>query len=217
MLRGWTIVVAVGLLASGCALRPAAAPSTPGTTCEYRLGGTPAKAVDPPSGANVPNTGTVVLTLRMSDGDVKLTLDRAKAPCGVNSFENLARQNFFDATDCHRLYDSGIFALQCGDPSGTGDGGPGYTFSDEITPHDSYPKGSVVEVNRGADTNGSQFLLVYGDSPIQGEYTIIGTMDEASVAVIGNIAEGGQDGRDAATGGGGLPNFPATIVDVVAG
>jgi peptidyl-prolyl cis-trans isomerase B (cyclophilin B) len=221
--RTWgAVAMALTMGVTGCALRPVSAvtdaePSTQsGVTCEYRLGGTPSKPVDPPDSAGVSSRGTLTVTLRMEAGTVTLTLDRAKAPCGVRSFENLALQNFFDNTLCHRLYDSGIFALQCGDPTGTGGGGPGYTFNDEFT-SGQYLKGSVVEINQGPDTNGSQFLLVYGDSPIQGNYTILGTMDAASTNVIGSIAEEGQDGSYAGTGGGGVPNGPAGITDVVLG
>ena len=95
---------------------------------------------------------------------MRITLDPVRAPCTVHSFVSLADQGFFDETKCHRLVDSGIFLFQCGDPSGTGSGGPGYTFADELDGTESYTKGVVAMANGGANTNGSQFMLVYRDS-----------------------------------------------------
>ena len=78
-------------------------------------------------------SGTVTFTLAMTGGDVTITGDRAKTPCTLNSFESLAEQKYFDGTKCHRLADSGMFMVQCGDPTGTGRGGPGYQFADELS------------------------------------------------------------------------------------
>ena len=82
--------------------------------------GEAARPVNPPPTRDVPTSGTLRYTLTMTEGPVTTTLDPGRAPCTVNSFVSLARQGYFDQTRCHRLADSGIFVLQCGDPSGTG-------------------------------------------------------------------------------------------------
>lgn len=181
--------------------------------CAYPASGEPAKEVDPPPTTDVEKTGEVVFTLATNEGDVTVTMDRAAAPCTVNSFESLAEQGYFDDTACHRLVDSGIFVLQCGDPTGTGSGGPGYTFADEVTEDATYGPGTVAMANAGPDTNGSQFFLVYEDSPLDPNYTVFGQMDETSIGVVARIATEGQDGSFGDAGGG-KPNNPAEISSV---
>ena len=166
-----------------------AAPSA--VTCDYVRSGNPAKPVDPPDSRNVPARGTLSFTLQMSAGPVTIMMDRADAPCAVRSFESLAQQGFFNHTTCHRLVDTGIFILQCGDPTGTGMGGPGYRFDDELTGKETYPRGTVAMANSGPNTNGSQFFLVYADSALDPRYTVLGHMDETSTAVIAGIAARG--------------------------
>lgn len=138
-------------------------------------------------------SGTVTFTLAMTGGDVTITGDRAKAPCTLNSFESLAEQKYFDGTKCHRLADSGMFMVQCGDPTGTGRGGPGYQFADELTGTENYPAGTVAMANSGPDTNGSQFFIVYGDTSLAPNYTVFGTVDAASLKVIEKMASEGHD------------------------
>ena len=95
--------------------------------------------------------------------DVPVSLNRAIAPCGVNSFLSLASQGFYDDTTCHRLTNSEqLNILQCGDPTGQGNGGPGYSFATEVAGDATYPVGTVALANAGPDTNGSQFFIVYG-------------------------------------------------------
>lgn len=171
--------------------------ATTGVTCEYPPDGEPARAVDPPPGENVPDQGTVTATLNMTAGEVGLTLDRAQAPCTVNSFMSLAEQGYYDDTDCHRLVDFGIFILQCGDPTATGTGGPGYTIPDEVDDDTTYPPGTVAMAKRQPpNTGGSQFFLVWADTPLPPEYTVFGTMDQAGLDVIAGIAAQGVDGAD---------------------
>jgi peptidyl-prolyl cis-trans isomerase B (cyclophilin B) len=186
--------------------------------CSYPAEGQAAKPVRPPPTADVPTTGTVKYTLAMTDGDVTITMDRSKTPCTVNSFVSLADQGYFDGTRCHRLADSGIFVLQCGDPTGTGSGGPGYSFADELTGRESYERGVVAMANAGPGTNGSQFFLVWDDSTSldeQPNYTIFGRMDPASRDVVAQIAGEGQDGSN--PDGTGKPNNPAEITGVTKG
>lgn len=164
--------------------------------CEYPGDGNPAKAADPPSTTDVKNAGTATATLSLTAGDVEITLDRATAPCTVNSFESLAQQGYFDDTACHRLTDQGIFVLQCGDPSATGKGGPGYSFADETNDSMTYPAGTVAMANSGPDTNGSQFFLVWADSQLPPKYTVFGKMDQAGLDVVGGIAAQGVAAED---------------------
>ncbi len=199
-----TFVLALTL--AGCATtpgtQPTANPAPPTTTaspeaatgtCDYPTSPRPAsKAVDaPPAEPTV--SGTVSVTIATSAGDLNLTLDADKAPCAVNSFVSLAEQGYFDGTACHRLTTSGIFVLQCGDPSGTGSGGPGYSFADELDANETYPAGTLAMANAGPDTNGSQFFLVYEDAAgaLAPAYTPFGTFDDASLAIVRDVAKAG--------------------------
>lgn len=165
--------------------------------CAYPPDGEPARPADPPSTTNVATKGEVTATLHMTAGDVTLTLDRAQAPCTVNSFVSLAEQGYYDDTVCHRLVDHGIFILQCGDPTATGTGGPGYTIPDEVDKAVTYPAGTIAMAKRQApNTGGSQFFLVWADTELPPEYTVFGTMDQAGLDVVGGIAAQGVDGVD---------------------
>lgn len=165
-------------------------------SCEYPGNGNPAKTVDPPSTTDVNNAGTSAATIHLTAGDVEVTLDRETTPCTVNSFESLAQQGYFDDTACHRLTDQGIFILQCGDPSATGMGGPGYSFADETNDSMTYPAGTVAMANSGADTNGSQFFLVWADSELPPNFTVFGTMDQGGLDVVAGIAAQGVAAED---------------------
>jgi len=195
----WALVAGV-LALTGCA--DANQSSDPdavvqATTCEYPADGQPARPVDPPPTTDVPNAGEASATLHLTAGDVMLTLDREAAPCTVNSFTSLVQQGFYDDTDCHRLVDQGIFILQCGDPSGTGTGGPGYVMDEELTGDEAYPAGTVAMAKRPQPgTSGAQFFLVWADTPLPPEYTVFGTMDAASLEVVAQIAAEGVAAED---------------------
>ncbi len=145
------------------------------------------------------------LTLTTSAGPIAIQLDADRAPCTVESMTFLAGEGFFDGTKCHRLtVSAGLKVLQCGDPEGTGGGGPGYVVPDEFptdlppgpqgadgSPSVIYQRGLVAMANAGPGTTGSQFFLVYGDSTLAPNYTVFGTMDAASLAVLDQIAAGG--------------------------
>ncbi|MEV4342580.1 peptidylprolyl isomerase [Streptomyces sp. NPDC049590] len=152
------------------------------------------------------------LKLATTCGDIGVALKTSAAPHTVNSFDFLAGQGYFDHTKCHRLTTQGIYVLQCGDPQGTGAGGPGYTLPDEnlkdkSLKNSTYPAGTVAMANTGqAHTGGSQFFLVYKDSPLPPRYTPFGTVDAAGMKVLEKIAAAGEN-----TGAGdGAPN--ATVV-----
>jgi peptidyl-prolyl cis-trans isomerase B (cyclophilin B) len=192
------------------------AAASPGTvSCTYVTASTPAKPVDPPNGSNVPATGKVGAVIQTNEGPITITMDRAKTPCTINSFLSLAEQKYFDATACHRLVNSGMYLLQCGDPTGTGSGGPGYTFRDETYSTDTFPAGTVAMANAGTNTNGSQFFLVYAATGLPPKYTVFGHMDAAGLAVVAKIAADGQNGSNSA--GDGKPKNPAKIVSVTVG
>ncbi len=214
-----TALLTVAVAASACTdanqsaqLGAADGTVAPGATCAYPPDGEPARAVDAPGEHSVPNRGTVQVVMHMTAGDVTLTLDQAKAPCTVHSFLSLASQGYFDDTSCHRLVDHGMFILQCGDPTGTGRGGPGYTFADEIAPGTAYPRGTIAMANRGPDTNGSQFFLVWDDTDLSPDYTVFGTIDDAGLGVVGGIAAQGVDASDGIS-----PNAEALITGMSIG
>ena len=179
--------------------------SGPATPCTYVTTDVPAAAKDakPPSNLSPANTGTVAAELTINGQPVPVTLNRAEAPCTVNSFLSLASQGFYNDTPCHRLTASPTLSvLQCGDPSGTGSGGPGYTFADEVKATAKYPAGTLAMANSGADTNGSQFFIVYKDSKLSPAYTVFGTVSAEGMKAIDAIAAKGvadksQDGAPA--------------------
>ena len=191
-------------------VRPTPLPAT--VTCEYPADGDPAKPVQPPAGGEVSAEGTVPVTLKTNAGTIPLTLDRALAPCAVSSFVSLTEQGYFDGTNCHRLTtDPGLQVLQCGDPTGTGGGGPGYSFADETFPELSYGRGILAMANSGPDTNGSQFFMVYGDGGLPPNYTAFGLISPDGLQVLDDIARRGHDGSFDPSPGGGAPIQPVTI------
>ena len=132
------------------------------------------------------------LTIATNRGDIKATLTPDAAPCTVSSFASLAKQGYFDGTKCHRLVPG--FVLQCGDPSATGTGGPGYAFADELQGNETYPAGTLAMANSGPDTNGSQFFIVLADADLPPSYTVFGSVDAAGLEVAQEIeADGNAD------------------------
>lgn len=210
------------LLLAGCAggttTEPAPAAGAPSEgsvsgECSFPSSGQPAVDVTPPAAGTDQPTGEVQAVLQTSAGDIPVTLDGERTPCTVESFVSLAQQQYFSNTECHRLTTSGIFVLQCGDPTGTGRGGPGYRFDDELDGTETYPAGTVAMANAGPGTNGSQFFLVYEDTELQPNYTVFGTMSPEGLAVVQSIAAAG-------TAGGapdGAPATPVTITGVTVG
>jgi peptidyl-prolyl cis-trans isomerase B (cyclophilin B) len=217
------VIVGVYFLTSGSgASTPQAAPPS---TCHYNPSGPAAKPNTPPD-PNPPTTGTVNMTLQTSQGAIPLTLDRASAPCAVNAVVSLASQGFYDDTPCPRLVTGdGLKVLQCGDPTGSGSGGPGYQYGEEppqnLPPYpgaegqaSTYARGLVAMAKSSQPgTTGSQFFLVYGDSALPPEYSVIGRISNAGLAVLDRVAAGGDDGSNPA--GGGKPRIPVQIQQAV--
>lgn len=171
--------------------------------CAYPQGGEPARPVDPPP-ESPGERGEVPVTFSTSIGDLTATLDATSAPCTVNSLISLVEQGWYDDTECHRLTTQGIYVLQCGDPTATGMGGPGYSWGPvENAPGDDvYPAGTIAMARVGGDgeSMGSQFFLVYEESQIPsdqaGGYTVFGRIT-SGLDVVQAIADGGtQDGSE---------------------
>ncbi|HVU61083.1 MAG TPA: peptidylprolyl isomerase [Mycobacteriales bacterium] len=135
---------------------------------------------------------TYTATIVTNCGTIVVAMDGKAAPHTVNSFNFLASKGFFSDTKCHRLTTSGIDVLQCGDPTGTGTGGPGYTIPDENLAGATYPVGTVAMANAGPNTGGSQFFLVYGPSQLGPAYTPFGHIT-SGLDVIKRIAAAGSN------------------------
>jgi len=205
-----TLALGIGVLVGVAGAPASAADPPPETTtgaCQFTStpDEPPARPVSlPPDPRHTPDRGTATVLLRTNHGPMFLTLERTKAPCTVLSFMHLVRHGFYDRTICHRLtaYPT-LKVLQCGDPSGTGEGGPGYKFKDELptdlppAPTDPtgvrrvYPVGALAMANAGPDTNGSQFFLVYGEAFLRPNYTIFGRLGPVGLTTLNEIAAGG--------------------------
>lgn len=151
---------------------------------------------------DVDEAATYTMTLSTTCGDIGIEMDAGKSPHTVNSMRFLADEGYFDHSPCHRLTTEGIFVLQCGDPAGTGQGGPGYTIPDEnlkdkAVKGGTYPAGTVAMANTGQkDSGGSQFFLVYQDSQLPPNYTPFGKITDEGTATLKTIAEAGAQPPD---------------------
>ena len=185
--------------------------AAPGS-CTYTAAGTPNEEI-----GVAPTTPTAASTATLTiDGQpVALELFADAAPCTVGSLAHLAAHHYFDGTSCHRLTTSpSLRVLQCGDPTGTGGGGPGYEFGVENTDGATYPAGTVAMAHRQDEpgSNGSQFFLVYEDSQLPPEYTVFGRITAGLEVVAGIAAAGTADGSED-----GAPKQPVTLDDLVTG
>ena len=223
---GWTIaaLVAVAAIAvfllwpdsasddvaePGASATPSASAS-PSTTADIGCEDAPTPPAEPQSWEKAPEPALAegadyTLTLSTNCGEIEIQTLAADAPETVNSMLWLADQGYFDNTLCHRVTTEGIFVLQCGDPTATGSGSPGYTVPDENLPDEAqanYPAGTVAMANAGPGTAGSQFFIVYEDTTLPPNYTIWGTvtsgLDIVSSVAEAGVAGGGTDGSPAA-------------------
>ncbi|MBB1244285.1 peptidylprolyl isomerase [Streptomyces durbertensis] len=204
----WASVAAFG---GGEERRDDAADATPTPSrgpdpCEKPAPGKPnGKQWDKEPKMSIDTEADHTMVLETTCGDITINLDARDAPRTVNSFSFLAGQKYFDHTACHRMTEGGLFVLQCGDPTGTGQGTPGYSIPDENLKDKRvadgvYPAGTVAMANtynaqtgQGRDSGGSQFFLVYEDSPLPADYTPFGTVAEgkAGMDVLKKIADAG--------------------------
>lgn len=152
------------------------------------------------SSADIMNTNTnnMKATIKTSKGDIELTFFTDSAPNTVENFKNLAQDDFYQDVIFHRVIEG--FMIQGGDPTGTGTGGPGYTFDDELNPDSEaakrgYTRGTLAMANSGPDTNGSQFFIMHQDQSLPYRYTIFGYVTNG-MDVVDEIAETDTDERD---------------------
>jgi peptidyl-prolyl cis-trans isomerase B (cyclophilin B) len=199
--------------AGGGSSTSAGASSSPGSStaappaypCTWKKAGTAAKKAAVPPTTKPPKTGTVNVAVQSSQGAMTFTLNRAAAPCTVESFVSLVKQKYYDSTSCHRLTSGTLSVLQCGDPTGTGSGGPGYSFGDELTGKEKYTSGVLAMANSGPNTNGSQFFIVYKDSQLGPNYTVFGTVSKGLAVVSKVAAKGSTPAND------GKPKLPMKL------
>lgn len=136
-------------------------------------------------------------TFTTNCGDIVIQANGKGAPITVTALAALANGGFYNKTFCHRLVTDEIYVLQCGDPTGTGRGGPNFTYRDENLPQAveaNYPAGTVAMANSGANTNGSQFFIVYEDTSMNPNYTIWGRVIKGLEIVKAIAKEGVVDG-----------------------
>ena len=211
--------------ASASATTSAAAVTEPATHCTYTASsaGTVSKASLPPATPDYKDAYTASINTNL--GPIKIDLANSKATCTVNSFVHLASTNFWNNTQCHRVSDSGgLYMLQCGDPTSKaseklscssttiGTGGPGYEFANENLTGATYPAGTVAMANTGtADSNGSQFFLVFKNTSLPASYTPFGTIT-SGLNILQNVAKAGTTCTYSA--GGGVPKEKVVIDSV---
>lgn len=202
-----------------------APPADLGANCQYRSVPDPvSRAVSPPPSGRVSTTPAQIgVVISTNFGDIALQLANSESPCTVNSFVSLTKQQFFDNTQCARLINSPDGgSLLCGGPDADGSGGPGYEFADEYPanqyqPDDPalratvvYPRGTVVMATEGPNTSGSQFALIFKDSEMDPQSTVLGTIDQAGLETLDKIARAGIAGNRQS----GAPTNPVTISSV---
>ena len=189
---------------SASATPSASTVAEPATHCTYTPSGTAAKKVSLPP-ATPDYKATYTATINTNLGKIEIALLNSKATCAVNSFVHLASADFWNGSQCHRVTtQGGLYVLQCGDPyakaaakltCGTsagspGTGGPGYEFNDENLTGATYKTGTVAMANSGANTNGSQFFLVYKNSTLSPNYTPFGTIT-SGLDILQKVANAG--------------------------
>ena len=136
-------------------------------------------------------------TMQTNHGPIELELFDDDAPKTVQNFTKLAKDGFYDGIIFHRVIPD--FMIQGGDPTGTGTGGPGYTFEDEFNER-KIVRGALAMANAGPDTNGSQFFIVVTDAApwLDGKHTVFGRVT-SGMDVVDTIVELPRDGRDKPT------------------
>jgi peptidyl-prolyl cis-trans isomerase B (cyclophilin B) len=195
-----TVPVGAATLSGGTPLKCTTPPAKPAKPLSFKA--EPAMTID--------TKATYTATITTNCGVIKATLDTAKAPHTVNSFAFLAGKGYFTNTPCHRLVTSGIYVLQCGDPTGTGSGGPGYTIPDENLTGATYGPGVLAMANTGqTHTGGSQFFINYQTSQLPASYTPFGTITQG-LDIVQAIAAEGAKAPDATQNT--APNQPVSIL-----
>jgi peptidyl-prolyl cis-trans isomerase B (cyclophilin B) len=196
---------------------PSASASTqaePATTCSYQASGTAARNVGTPP-AKPDYKAVYQATIHTNRGDVVINLLNSKATCTVGSFVYLAAKKYFNGTHCHRLTTIDPFVLQCGDPTGTGSGGPGYGFGVENAPKDGQFPAGTLAMARTSDpnSNGGQFFIVYKQTTLQDPtgYSIFGRVT-GGMDIVDKVAAAGAKPADQSSNT--APNQPISILKV---
>jgi cyclophilin family peptidyl-prolyl cis-trans isomerase len=148
---------------------------------------------DSPPELTVDLSKSYTATLKTNHGDIELDLDVERSPQTVNNFVFLAREGFYDGVVFHRVIEG--FMIQGGDPTGTGMGGPGYKFRDELDGDGTYSRGTLAMANAGPNTNGSQFFIMHKDVGLPHSYSIFGKVTDG-LDVVDSIASTDTDGND---------------------
>ena len=183
---------------------PSTAVSSSGTPSANPSASASASVSTPNNSGYTPQPGRYsTMKIDTNRGSISIALDN-RAPRTLTSFSSLSNRSFFNNTICHRLTTSGLYVLQCGDTKGNGTGGPGYTIPDENLPNTAnglllpsmngnYERGVVAMANSGPNTGGSQFFIVYKDSPLPPNYAVWGKVT-SGLDVIDRIAAAGVAG-----------------------
>lgn len=208
--------------ASASAATSAAAVAEPATHCTYTQTDAAGKALMPTASPDYKAAYTA--TINTNQGKISINLLNSKATCTVNSFVHLAETNFWNGSQCHRVSNSqGLYMLQCGDATARasqtlsctstslGTGGPGYSYNDENLTGATYKAGTVAMANSGANTNGSQFFLVFKDTTLAPSYTPFGTIT-SGLDILQKVANAGTSCTFSA--GGGVPKEKVVINSV---
>ena len=235
------ITIAIINSGGGPAPKATAAPADVPAKCTWTPNPDPSASPSPapnkylvktgtPPTTDIPNQGTRTMTLTSSLGTITVALNLSKAPCASESMTFLAGKNFYNNTDCGNLVSTGPYVLLCGDPSDNGEGGPNYSYTPENLPaagaRPNYEMGDVVMLNNGAG-NGSQFMFVYKDTPVQtnpstgaessvipSNYTVVGTV-LSGMDIVQKVAAAGAKPADAT--GGSAPKLPIKFTSVTVG
>jgi peptidyl-prolyl cis-trans isomerase B (cyclophilin B) len=228
--------------ASGSASASSSASAAAAGTCTWHPNPDPSASPAPSANPNLRDVGTPPasgnptkgyrdMTINTNLGQIVIELNLSKAPCTGASFTYLAGKNFFNGSSCHRMVNksgtdpqsgqpSDFHVLQCGDPSGTGQGGPKYQFDNEYVPTDlrpAYPAAVEAMANSGgSSTNGSQFFIVFGDTLLDANYTIFGRVIKG-LDVAQKVGAAGDDGSFEPNPGGGKPKLKLTFTSVTVG
>jgi len=141
---------------------------------------------DNPPEMQIDQEKTYTATIKTNKGDMEIELFDDETLITVNNFVFLAKQGFYENVKFHRIVKD--FMIQTGDPGGTGAGGPGYTFDDEMPIAKEYERGTLAMANRGSNTNGSQFFIVHKDYPLPKNYVIFGKLSDG-FGTLDKIAE----------------------------
>lgn len=151
------------------------------------------KQYDAPPDLNIDTSKSYSAQLDTSHGEIVIEFDPGRSPLTVNNFVFLAKDGFYDGVVFHRVIQN--FMIQGGDPTGTGRGGPGYRFRDELEGTGQYSRGTVAMANAGPNTNGSQFFIMHQDNGLPHSYSIFGQVT-SGMETVDSIAASDTDSAD---------------------